>query len=94
MKQHPDHTQNLVALRRIEGQIRGIQKMVGNRQYCVDILTQIQSAIGALYSVENKIFQKHLGGCVVSAFKGKSEMDKQRKIEEIMELIAKLRKAA
>ncbi|MEW6009359.1 MAG: metal-sensitive transcriptional regulator [Candidatus Omnitrophota bacterium] len=80
-------------LKKIEGQIRGIQKMVEERRYCVDIITQIHSAIGALYRVENEIFRKHVEGCVVNAIKGKSEREKQEKIDEVVELISKFKKA-
>ena len=93
MKQHPDHTANILALRRIEGQIRGIQKMIEERQYCIDILTQMHSVIGALYRVESEIFRKHTQGCVANALKGKSEVEKQKKIDEIIELISRFRKA-
>ena len=66
--------------------------MVETREYCIDILTQIRSVIGALYRVEGQIFRKHLDGCVVNALKGKSEMEKQKRIDEVMELIEKFRK--
>ena len=93
MKQNPDHTTNILALRRIEGQIRGIQRMIEARQYCVDILTQVHSVIGALYRVESEIFRKHTQGCVANALKGRSEAEKQKKIDEIIELISRFRKA-
>jgi DNA-binding FrmR family transcriptional regulator len=93
MKQHPDHSANTLALRRIEGQIRGIQKMIEERQYCVDILTQVHAVIGALYRVESEIFRKHTQGCVANALKGKSDVEKQNKIDEIIELISRFRKA-
>lgn len=89
---YPTHTENIISLKRIEGQIRGIQKMIEGHQYCVDIITQIHSIIGALNSVENKIFSKHIQGCVVSSLKGKSEAEKGNKIREIVELIARFRK--
>ncbi|MEK7874929.1 MAG: metal-sensitive transcriptional regulator, partial [Pseudomonadota bacterium] len=73
-------------------QIRGIQKMIEQKRYCVDIITQIRSIIGALYRVEEEIFKKHTQGCVVNALKGKSEVEKQKKIDEIVELISKFRK--
>lgn len=88
------HEGQLEFLKKIEGQIRGVQKMIEEGRYCVDIITQIHSVIGALYRVENEIFRKHVDGCVVSAFKGKSEREKQQKINEIMELISRFRKAA
>lgn len=92
MKQLTTHEEQLVFLKKIEGQIRGIQKMIQDKRYCVDIITQIHSIIGALYRVENEIFKKHIDGCVVYALKGKSESEKQKKINEIVELIARFRK--
>lgn len=92
MKQITTHEEQLVFLKRIEGQIRGVQKMIEEKRYCVDIITQIHSVIGALYRVENEIFKKHTQGCVVTAFKGKSEVEKQKKIDEIVELISRFRK--
>lgn len=92
MKQMTTHEEQLQFLNKIEGQIRGIQKMIEDKRYCVDIITQIHSIIGALYRVENEIFRKHVDGCVVHAFKGKSEGEKQRKINEIIELISRFRK--
>ena len=89
---HPDHTDNIVALRRIEGQVRGVQKMIENRKYCIDILTQIQAIKGSLSRVEEKILEKHLQNCVAGAFKGVSEKGKQQKIDEIIKLIHQTRK--
>ncbi len=92
MKQLTTHEEQITFLKKIEGQIRGIQKMIEDRRYCVDIMTQIHSVIGALYRVENEIFKKHIDGCVIQALRGKSEAEKQKKIEEVIELIAKFRK--
>jgi DNA-binding FrmR family transcriptional regulator len=94
MKQLTTHEEQLGFLRKIEGQVRGIQKMIEEKRYCVDIITQIHSIIGALYRVESQIFKKHLDGCVAGALRGKSEREKQQKIEEIMTLIARFRKIA
>lgn len=94
MKQLTSHEEQLDFLKKIEGQIRGIQKMIEEKRYCVDIITQVHSIIGALYRVENQIFKKHLDGCVVHALKGKSEQQKQEKINEIMALIGRFRKVA
>lgn len=93
-KQLTTHEEQLAFLRKIEGQIRGIQKMIEEKRYCVDIITQIHSVIGALYRVENEVFKKHIEGCVVHALKGKSEIEKQKKIDEIIELISRFRKIA
>jgi DNA-binding FrmR family transcriptional regulator len=94
MKNIPRHNEQLAFLKKIEGQIRGVQKMIEDNRYCVDIITQMHSIIGALYRVENNIFKKHLDGCVVGALKGKSEKEKQAKINEVMELIVRFRKVA
>jgi DNA-binding FrmR family transcriptional regulator len=92
MEQTTTHEEQLQFLRKIEGQVAGIQRMIEEKRYCVDILTQIRSIIGALHRVEGEIFRKHLDGCVVGALKGKSEAEKQKKINEVVELIDKFRK--
>jgi len=94
MEQLTTHKEQLEFLKKIEGQVRGIQKMIEEGRYCVDIITQVHSIIGALYRVENEVFKKHIDGCVVSALKGKSEFEKQKKISEIVELISRFRKTA
>lgn len=88
------HEGQLEFLKKIEGQVRGIQKMIEEKRYCIDIMTQVHSIIGALYRVENEIFRKHIDGCVVSALKGKSGTEKRKKIDEILTLIARFRKTA
>ena len=93
MKQHPNHEDNLVALRRIEGQIRGVQKMITGRKYCIDILNQIYAIHGALGRVEENILEKHFRGCVTDAVKGSSEKQKQQKLDEILKLIRQTRRA-
>ena len=92
MEQLTTHKEQLVLLRRIEGQVRGIQRMIEKGKYCVDILTQLHSIIGAILGVEGKILRKHLEGCVTHVLKGKSEIEKQKKIDEIIDLIGKFRK--
>lgn len=92
MKKNPNHKDNLVALRRIEGQVRGIQGMIENGEYCIDILNQIYAIKGALGRVEEKILKKHFQHCVTEAVKGTSEKEKQQKLHEILELIHQVRK--
>jgi DNA-binding FrmR family transcriptional regulator len=93
MVQLTTHNEQLVALKRIEGQIRGIQRMIRQKRYCVDILTQLHSIVGAILRVEDKILRKHIEGCVSQAFQGKSEIEKQRKMDEIMGLLKKFRRS-
>ena len=92
MKENPSHKGNLVALRRIEGQVRGVQKMVENRKYCIDILNQIYAIKGALGRVEEKILEKHFQHCVTEAVKGTSEKGKRQKLDEILKLIHQTRR--
>jgi DNA-binding FrmR family transcriptional regulator len=87
-----DHTEQIVYLKKIEGQIRGVQKMIEQGRYCIDILTQISSISGALNRVENSIFKKHLEGCVASAIKSGSEAETQKKIDEVTELMVRFKK--
>ena len=92
MKKNPSHEANLIALRRIEGQVRGIQKMITDRKYCIDILNQIYAVKGALARVEKKILEKHFQNCVTQAVRGSSEKEKQQKLSEILKLIHQTRK--
>ncbi|UCC98649.1 MAG: metal-sensitive transcriptional regulator [Phycisphaerales bacterium] len=92
MKNNPGHEDNLLALRRIEGQVRGIQKMIEDRKYCIDILNQIYAVKGALARVEEKILDKHFRHCVTAAVKGNSERQKQEKLDEILRLINQARR--
>ncbi|MFA4843255.1 MAG: metal-sensitive transcriptional regulator [Candidatus Omnitrophota bacterium] len=94
MRQSTTHEEQLEFLRKIEGQVRGVERMIEEKRYCVDIITQVHSIIGALYRVESKVFKKHLDGCVIEAFRGKSDIEKQKKVGEVMELIARFRKTA
>jgi DNA-binding FrmR family transcriptional regulator len=86
------HSEQLAFLKKIEGQIRGIQKMIEDGRYCVDILTQIHSAMGALARVEEKVLRKHMEGCVAGAMKSGSKAEQSKKIDEVIELISRLRK--
>lgn len=92
MKKNPSHRENLPALNKIEGQVRGIQRMIEEQQYCVDILTQIHAVIGALARLEDKILQTHFKHCVMNAVKGDSVKEKEKKMQEILDLIHRFRK--
>lgn len=92
MEQNPDHQGNIVALKRIEGQVRGVQRMIEDRKYCIDILNQIHAVKGALAKVEEKILKRHFQHCVTEAVKGNSEKEKQEKLDEILKLISQTRR--
>jgi CsoR family transcriptional regulator, copper-sensing transcriptional repressor len=79
----------LKRLRRIEGQIRGLQRMVEEEEYCIDILTQVSAATKALQSVALGLLDEHLAHCVVDAARnGGPEAD--AKVREASEAIARL----
>ncbi|NOR15632.1 MAG: metal-sensing transcriptional repressor [Candidatus Aminicenantes bacterium] len=90
--QMTSHEAELVRLRRIEGQIRGIQKMIEEKRYCVDILTQLNSIVGAIKSVEENILERHLKGCVHQSFTKGNKQDKNTKIDEVIDVLKKFRK--
>ncbi|MCW2804979.1 MAG: CsoR family transcriptional regulator, copper-sensing transcriptional repressor [Propionibacteriaceae bacterium] len=79
----------LKRLRRIEGQARGLQKMVEDEKYCIDILTQVSAMTSALQSVALGLLDEHLHHCVVAAARtGGAEAD--QKIKEASQAIARL----
>ena len=76
-------------LRRIEGQVRGLQRMVEEEQYCIDILTQVSATTKALQTVALGLLEEHMSHCVVrAAAAGGAEADE--KIREAKEAIARL----
>lgn len=91
-KKGADHSDTLGYLKKAEGQIRGIQKMIEERRYCVEVLTQLHSVVGAILSIEDKILKRHLEHCVVSAVRSRSKKDVATKIAEILQLISQFRK--
>lgn len=80
---------HLKRLRRVEGQVRGLQRMVEEDQYCIDILTQVSAATKALQSFSLELLDEHLAHCVVQAARrGGTEADE--KVREASEAIARL----
>ena len=66
--------------------------MISENRYCVDILNQLHSIVGAIFNVEDNILRKHIEGCVVVALKGKSIKEREKKINEVMELLRRFRR--
>lgn len=85
-----DHKQaHLTRLRRIEGQVRGLQRMVESDTYCIDVLTQVSAATKALESVALLLLEEHLSHCVAHAIEaGGAEAD--AKVKEASAAIARL----
>jgi len=76
-------------LKRIEGQVRGIARMVEEDRYCIDILTQISAIRAALQRVEQDVLEEHMHHCVHQAFTNGNAADQKQKIEELMELLGR-----
>jgi len=92
MKKGTCHQDKLTRLKRIEGQVRGIHRMIEGERYCVDILNAVGATIGALRTLETAILKDHLNACATDAFMGKSERAKREKLQEIYGLLGNLRK--
>jgi DNA-binding FrmR family transcriptional regulator len=71
-------------LHRIEGQVRGIERMVGEDRYCIDVLTQIAAVTTALESLALKILDDHVRHCVAGALQSGDEADAKLKTEELL----------
>jgi DNA-binding FrmR family transcriptional regulator len=91
-EQTTTHLDEIVPLRRIEGQIRGVQKMIEEKRYCIDILTQLSSVAGAIKRVEENILNRHLRGCVRDSFTKGSKEDREAKINEVIDVLSNFRK--
>jgi len=86
---HGNKDAYLKRLRRIEGQVRGLQRMVEEEKYCIDILTQVSAATKALQSVALGLLDDHLGHCVAEAVQGGGP-EATTKLAEASEAIARL----
>ena len=76
-------------LNRIEGQVRGIARMVEEDRYCVEVLTQLQAVRAALLRVESEVLKDHLDHCVMGAMTGDDLADRTAKASELIELLGR-----
>lgn len=76
-------------LNRIEGQVRGIARMVEDDRYCVDVLTQLQAVRAALLRVESEVLKDHLDHCVMGAMTGNDPAERKAKANELIELLGR-----
>lgn len=73
-------------LKNIEGHLRGIQKMVDNDAYCIDLIRQIQAVQAALGKVSTNILNDHLHSCLIKAVRGEDPQERERVLKEIAEV--------
>jgi CsoR family transcriptional regulator, copper-sensing transcriptional repressor len=76
-------------LTRIEGQVRGLKRMVEDDRYCIDIVTQIAAVRAALRRAEEEILQDHVAHCVEHAIQSGNKADQKRKINELMAVVSR-----
>jgi DNA-binding FrmR family transcriptional regulator len=89
---HRDNKPQLLArLNRIEGQVRGVSRMIEEGRYCIDVLTQINAARAALAKVESEMLKEHLNHCIEGAIASGDADDQRAKARELIELLERSR---
>lgn len=82
-------TEALRRLKSIKGQVKGIEKMIENERYCVDILIQISASKAALESLAHIVLKRHIESCVTEAIMSGTEKESSEKINELMKVFSK-----
>jgi DNA-binding FrmR family transcriptional regulator len=88
MSKH-DRSSSLKRLSRIEGQVRGVARMVEEDRYCIDIITQIAAVRAALRRVEEEILREHISHCVEHAIVSGDVAEQRRKVAELMDVLSR-----
>lgn len=86
---HPDHSYVLPRLSRVQGQVAGIEKMIRDRRYCIEILVQFRAAMAAMRNLEVEVFGTHLRHCVADAVRLRDPKEVDKKIEELTDLLVR-----
>ncbi len=98
MATHPTHAvtldpairdQAVARLKRIEGQVRGLQRMIEDERYCADVLTQISSVQEALRGVGKLMMRNHLEHCITDALRSGDALEAERTYQEVLDLMYK-----
>lgn len=84
---HPDHSDELVRLRKITGQLSGVERMIIDRRYCPEILQQIRAIYSAIKALETAILRSHLSSCIKKSAKSNSSTEFDKKLTELLDLI-------
>ena len=82
----PRHKDCLTRLSRIEGQVRGVSKMIEEERYCIDLLMQLRAIRAALSKVESEVLKDHADHCIADAVKSGSEKEQREKFSELIDL--------
>jgi CsoR family transcriptional regulator, copper-sensing transcriptional repressor len=86
---HETKSLALQRLKKIEGQVRGIARMVEEDRYCIDVINQMMAARAALKKVEDELLKAHVGHCVENAIASGDTDDQRRKIAELMDILGR-----
>lgn len=86
----PDHQGQVARLARIEGQIKGVRKMIEERRYCIDIVMQIKAVQSALKQVQMGVLEKHLHHCVRESVSSNNPESFEEKVEEMVKALAQM----
>lgn len=88
-----DNQDTIRRLKSIEGHVRGIERMVEEDAYCIDVIRQVQAVQAALGKVSNLILDNHLNSCLITAVRGDDPEDRERVLKEISEVFAASKKS-
>jgi CsoR family transcriptional regulator, copper-sensing transcriptional repressor len=83
---HHDHGENIRRLKTAEGHLRGIQRMLDEDAYCIDVIRQIQAVQAALNKVSASLLDQHLNSCVITAVQGEDSHERERVLKEISDV--------
>jgi DNA-binding FrmR family transcriptional regulator len=86
--EHMDHTATKKRISRAKGQLEAVARMIDEKHYCPEIIYQMRAVTNALKAAEQEILQRHLRGCVKTAFQSKDPFEMDEKIKEIMKLMS------
>lgn len=81
-----NHLDNIQRLKTVEGHIRGIQRMLEEDKYCIDVIRQIQAVQAALNKISANLLDGHLNSCLLTAIQGEDPTDRTRVLNEIIEV--------
>ena len=81
-----DHKDTILRLKTAEGHLRGIQRMVNEDAYCIDVIRQIQAVQSSLNKISTKILEGHLNSCLITAVRGDDPDERERVLKEISEV--------
>ena len=81
-----DNAEALRRLKNIEGHVRGVERMLEDNAYCIDVIRQIQAVQAALNKVSTMILEEHLNSCLITAVRGDSPEERERVLKEIAEV--------